>query len=120
MSMLADHAPSLHAVPEPAVDAAELVRLEARLPPLLSVIAGMVDLTGFFTLGHVFTAHVTGNLAILASHYAIGSFAEIGPLLAVPVFVAVLSAVTLAELTPFGAFSTAPVSQPGQAAVQAS
>lgn len=23
----------------------------ARLPPLLSVIAGMVDLTGFFTLG---------------------------------------------------------------------
>ena len=39
-------------------DAAELSRLEARLPPLLSVIAGMVDFTGFFTLGHIFTAHV--------------------------------------------------------------
>jgi uncharacterized membrane protein YoaK (UPF0700 family) len=39
-----------------------LSRLEARLPPLLSVIAGMVDLTGFFTLGNIFTAHVTGNL----------------------------------------------------------
>jgi len=35
--------------------------LEA-LPPLLSVIAGMVDLTGFF-----FTAHVTGNLVVAAA-----------------------------------------------------
>jgi uncharacterized membrane protein YoaK (UPF0700 family) len=31
-------------------DAAELSGLEARLPPLLSVIAGMVDFTGFCTL----------------------------------------------------------------------
>ena len=30
---------------------------------LLSVIAGMVDLIGFFTLSHVFTAHVAGNIA---------------------------------------------------------
>jgi hypothetical protein len=45
-------------------DAAELSRLEARLPPLLSVIAGMVDFTGFFTLGHIFTAHVTGNIVL--------------------------------------------------------
>ena len=29
----------------------EVSRLESRLPPLLSVIAGMVDLTGFLTLG---------------------------------------------------------------------
>ena len=37
-------------------DDGELSRLEERLPPLLSVIAGMVDLTGFFTLGNIFTA----------------------------------------------------------------
>jgi uncharacterized membrane protein YoaK (UPF0700 family) len=45
-----------------ANDTVELSRLEERLPPLLSVIAGMVDLIGFFTLGNIFTAHVTGNL----------------------------------------------------------
>ena len=50
-----------------ADDAAELSRLEARLPPLLSVIAGMVDLTGFFSLGHIFTAHVIGNLVVAAA-----------------------------------------------------
>jgi hypothetical protein len=32
-------------------DESELAKIEQRLPPLLSVIAGMVDLTGFFTLG---------------------------------------------------------------------
>lgn len=32
-------------------DAADLTRLEARLPQSLSFIAGMVDLTGFFKLG---------------------------------------------------------------------
>ena len=35
-------------------DAAELSRLGKLLPPLLSVIAGMVDLTGFLTLGNIF------------------------------------------------------------------
>jgi hypothetical protein len=48
-------APSMKAAPE------------ARLPPLLSVIAGMVDLTGFFTLGNIFTAHVAGNLVVIAA-----------------------------------------------------
>ena len=32
-------------------DESELSKMEERLPPLLSVIAGMVDLIGFFTLG---------------------------------------------------------------------
>jgi uncharacterized membrane protein YoaK (UPF0700 family) len=76
-------------------DAAELSRLEARLPPLLSVIAGMVDFTGFFTLGHIFTAHVTGNI-VLATVVAVdgGSF-HCAQLLAIPVFMLALATVGL-------------------------
>ena len=48
-------------------EALALARLEDRISPLLSVIAGMVDLTGFFTLGNIFTAHVTGNLVVVAA-----------------------------------------------------
>jgi uncharacterized membrane protein YoaK (UPF0700 family) len=75
--------------------AAELSRLEARLPPLLSVIAGMVDFTGFFTLGHIFTAHVTGNI-VLATVVAVdgGSF-HCAQLLAIPVFMLALATVGL-------------------------
>jgi uncharacterized membrane protein YoaK (UPF0700 family) len=61
----------------------------------LSTTAGAVDVTGFLALDGLFTAHVTGNLVVLAVHYTTGGFCEVGPLLAVPVFVAVLGAVTL-------------------------
>jgi carbohydrate-selective porin OprB len=40
--------------------------MSGRLPSLVSVIAGMVDLIGFLTLGNIFTAHVARNL-VLAS-----------------------------------------------------
>jgi isoquinoline 1-oxidoreductase beta subunit len=36
-------------------------RSESRLPPLLSLIAGMVDLIAFLTRGNLFTAHITDN-----------------------------------------------------------
>jgi hypothetical protein len=42
---------AIHPSRHPSDEALALSRLEARLPPLLSVIAGMVDLAGFFTLG---------------------------------------------------------------------
>ena len=67
MSTLARKSAALQNWVHPAEDAVELSRLEARLPPFLSVIAGMVDLTGFFTLGHIFTAHITGNLVVAAA-----------------------------------------------------
>jgi uncharacterized membrane protein YoaK (UPF0700 family) len=64
------------------------------LPFALSTAAGAVDVTSFLALGGLFTAHLTGNLVILAAHYITGHFCEIGPMLSVPLFVAVLSAVT--------------------------
>jgi len=66
------------------------------LPAVLSTTAGAVDVIGFLALGGLFTAHITGNLVIVAAHYVTGSFSQIGPLLAVPVFIAVLGAATLA------------------------
>lgn len=66
-----------------------------RLPILLSASAGAVDVIGFLALGGCFTAHITGNLVVIAAHYVIGGFGHAGPLLAVPVFVAVLAAVVL-------------------------
>jgi uncharacterized membrane protein YoaK (UPF0700 family) len=65
------------------------------LPAILSTTAGSVDVIGFLALGGLFTAHITGNLVVLAAHYVIGGFGRLGPLLAVPVFVTVLGAATL-------------------------
>src|SRR3984893_17314217 len=66
------------------------------LPLVLSTTAGAVDVIGFLALGGLFTAHITGNLVIVAAHYVTGGFSQVGPLLAVPVFIAVLVVVTLA------------------------
>src|SRR5207253_8511301 len=67
------------------------------LPAVLSTMAGAVDVIGFLALGGLFTAHITGNVVVLAAHYISGGFSEVGPLLSVPVFVAVLGTVTLAS-----------------------
>jgi uncharacterized membrane protein YoaK (UPF0700 family) len=66
------------------------------LPAVLSTTAGAVDVIGFLALGGLFTAHITGNVCVLAAHYITGGFSQDGPLLSVPVFVAVLGVVTLA------------------------
>ena len=57
------------------------------LPGVLSVIAGSTDIIGFLGLGGLFTAHITGNLAILAAHIANGGTAEVAQILSVPVFI---------------------------------
>jgi uncharacterized membrane protein YoaK (UPF0700 family) len=66
------------------------------LPFVLSVTAGAVDVIGFLALDGLFTAHITGNLVVLAVHYVTGGFCEVGPLLSVPVFIVVLAVVLLA------------------------
>ena len=67
------------------------------LPAVLSTTAGAVDVIGFLTLGGLFTSHITGNLVIVAAHYVTGGFSQIGPLLAVPIFMTVMGLVTLAS-----------------------
>src|SRR6516165_2211028 len=74
---------------------AELLRLEEELPPMLSIIAGMVDLTGFFMLGNIFTAHITGNLVAASALVVRGGPLNPAQLLAIPVFIVALALVWL-------------------------
>jgi uncharacterized membrane protein YoaK (UPF0700 family) len=57
---------------------------------VLSVIAGCTDVIGFLGLNGLFTAHITGNLVILAAHVVSGGVAEPAPMLSVPVFIAMV------------------------------
>jgi uncharacterized membrane protein YoaK (UPF0700 family) len=57
---------------------------------VLSLIAGCTDVIGFLGLSGLFTAHITGNLVVLAAHIAAGEPAKLGPLLSVPVFIVVI------------------------------
>ena len=95
MSSLLDPSNTLRTFSEPFAGADARSRLEARLPPLLSVIAGMVDLTGFFTLGHVFTAHITGNLVVAAADAVHGGPFNSAQVLAIPVFMLAVAVVWL-------------------------
>lgn len=60
------------------------------LPFLLSVIAGSTDVIGFLSLHGLFTAHITGNLVVLAAHVINGAPVILSYVLAVPVFMLVL------------------------------
>jgi uncharacterized membrane protein YoaK (UPF0700 family) len=71
----------------PSVDSSLGAKL---LPCVLSVTAGSVDAISFLGLDGLFTAHITGNLVILAAHIATGRAASLAHILSVPVFLAVL------------------------------
>jgi uncharacterized membrane protein YoaK (UPF0700 family) len=53
----------------------------------------MVDVLGFLTLGNIFTAHITGNLVVVAASLARGGPWSPAQILTIPVFVAALSIV---------------------------
>jgi uncharacterized membrane protein YoaK (UPF0700 family) len=55
----------------------------------------MVDLIGFLTLGNVFTAHVTGNLVVLAAVAVRGGPFNLAQALAIPTFVLTVAVVWL-------------------------
>jgi uncharacterized membrane protein YoaK (UPF0700 family) len=60
-------------------------RSEQWLSTLLSVIAGMVDLIGFLSLG-IFTAHVTGNIVVIGALVVRHNRVNPAQILAIPVF----------------------------------
>src|SRR5258707_7997892 len=76
----------------PSVDASLGMKL---LPTVLSMTAGSVDVISFLGLGGLFTAHITGNLVILASRIVTGGEAPLAPMLSVPVFMMVLGVTRL-------------------------
>ena len=61
------------------------------LPFVLSVIAGSCDVIGFVGLGGLFTAHITGNLVVLAAHVLSGEPAQVALILSVPIFILALA-----------------------------
>ena len=95
-------------VPAPPVDNSRAVQA---LLIVLSVTAGCTDVIGFLILNGLFTAHITGNLVILAAHIVGGGEAQIAPMLSVPVFIVIISRTKVLSsslelrgfgLTPFG------------------
>jgi len=55
----------------------------------------MVDLTGFFMLGNIFTAHITGNLVVASAILVRGGPLNPAQLLAIPVFMVAIAFVWL-------------------------
>ena len=65
---------------------------------LLSATAGATDAIGFLALDGLFTAHITGNIVLLASRVATQGEADVAALLSVPVFMLVLALARLLDL----------------------
>ena len=74
-------------VPAPTVEGSRTMKM---LPGVLSVIAGSADIISFLGLNGLFTAHITGNLILIAAHIVNGSAVGLAHLLSVPVFILVL------------------------------
>jgi uncharacterized membrane protein YoaK (UPF0700 family) len=81
-------------LPYASNEAPDVARLQRRLAPLLAVVAGMVDVIGFLGLG-IFTAHVTGNLVVIAALLVRGGPPNMAQILAVPMFIVAVAAVWL-------------------------
>ena len=72
------------------------------LTAILSVTAGAVDAIGFLALGGLFTAHITGNLVLVAAALVRGGPVNVAQALAIPVFMFAVAAASL-----IGAFNAA-------------
>lgn len=65
------------------------------LPAALSVIAGVTDVTSWLLLGGFFSAHVTGNIVVIAADLVRGDAPDLAEVLAIPVFVVITALSTL-------------------------
>ncbi len=83
-----------HVSPGLPDDQPALSRFQEWLPTLLSVIAGMVDLIGFLSLG-IFTAHITGNIVVISALIVHHNRVDAAEILAIPVFVLAVAATWL-------------------------
>src|SRR3981189_2145106 len=82
-------------LPRPSDERPALSRSQKWLPTLLSIIAGMVDLTGFLSLGNLFTAHITGNLVVVGALVVRRGQINPAQILAIPVFILAVAATWL-------------------------
>jgi len=65
------------------------------LPAALSLIAGVTDVTSWLLLGGFFSAHVTGNLVVIAADVVAGRAPDIAAVLAIPIFILTAAAATV-------------------------
>jgi len=63
---------------------------DSAVPLILGVVAGSTDTIGFVGLHGLFTAHITGDLVVLAAHFAAGDPTIFSHVLALPVFMTML------------------------------
>ena len=91
---VATESSTLHPGPPLSGDIPDAARFDKQLAPLLAVIAGMVDVIGFVSL-KLFTAHITGNLVVIAALLVRGGPPNLAQILAVPVFMVAVAVVWL-------------------------
>jgi uncharacterized membrane protein YoaK (UPF0700 family) len=80
--------------PYPSNEGDNVASLERLLSPLLAVVAGMVDVIGFLSLG-IFTAHITGNLVVIAAVLVRGGEPNMAQIVAVPMFIVAVAGIWL-------------------------
>jgi uncharacterized membrane protein YoaK (UPF0700 family) len=73
---------------------AAVERWQRWLPPVLAVIAGMSDVIGYLDF-KVFTAHITGNIVLIAAYLVLGRPPELAEVLSVPVYALAVAAIWL-------------------------
>ncbi len=76
-------------VPIPTIDSSLGMKL---LPFVLAFVAGSVDVISFLGLDGLFTAHITGNLVVLAAHILARGEATLALVISVPLFLIILAA----------------------------
>jgi len=69
-------------------------RRTPKLPAILALLAGTTDVTSWVLLGGLFTAHVTGNLVLVAADIVTGDPPHLAAVLALPVFIVTTIAAT--------------------------